>query len=132
HRAPPRPQPQLRDLTMAHQPPVPKAMRMAPQPRPPTGAPDPAPGVSTYDLEHNLFRADAPHESPRIGGAFVRRPPMITVTTYRGVPPFARGLGRDLRVRWALGEAGLDYQTRLVTLDEAKQPDHRARQPFGQ
>lgn len=57
---------------------------------------------------------------------------MITVTTYRWVPPFARGLVRDLRVRWALGEAGLDYQTRLVTLDEAKQPDHRARQPFGQ
>lgn len=57
---------------------------------------------------------------------------MITVTTYKWVPPLARGLVRDLRVRWALNEAGLDYQTRLIAVDEAKQADHRACQPFGQ
>ena len=31
---------------------------------------------------------------------------MITVTAFRWVPPFAQGLSRDLRVRWALGGAG--------------------------
>lgn len=30
---------------------------------------------------------------------------MITVTAYKWVPPFAQGLARDVRVRWALGEA---------------------------
>ena len=28
---------------------------------------------------------------------------MIRVTAFRWVPPFAQGLVRDLRVRWALG-----------------------------
>ena len=31
---------------------------------------------------------------------------MITITAFRWVPDFARGLVRDLRVRWALEEAG--------------------------
>ena len=31
----------------------------------------------------------------------------IIVTTFKWVPPFAQGLVRDLRVRWALEEAGL-------------------------
>ena len=31
---------------------------------------------------------------------------MITVSAFRWVPPFARGLVRDLRVRWALEEVG--------------------------
>lgn len=31
---------------------------------------------------------------------------MITVTAFKWGPPFARGLVRDLRVRWALEEAG--------------------------
>jgi hypothetical protein len=34
---------------------------------------------------------------------------MIRVSAFRWVPPFARGLVRDLRVRWALEEAGLPY-----------------------
>jgi glutathione S-transferase len=38
----------------------------------------------------------------------------IQVTAFKWVPPFAEGLVRDLRVRWALEEVGLDYRERLV------------------
>jgi len=41
-------------------------------------------------------------------------------------------LARDLRVRWALEEAGEPYQVRLVSFSEMKEPAHRARHPFGQ
>jgi len=57
---------------------------------------------------------------------------MITVTAFKWVPPFAQGLVRDLRVRWALEEAGLDYQVRLIGPDEQACADYRVRQPFGQ
>jgi glutathione S-transferase len=57
---------------------------------------------------------------------------MIKVSAYRSVPPFARGLVRDLRVRWALEEAGLPYQTRLLDFGEQATPAYRALQPFGQ
>lgn len=39
----------------------------------------------------------------------------IKVSAFRWVPPFAQGLVRDLRVRWALEEAGLPYEERLMT-----------------
>ena len=57
---------------------------------------------------------------------------MITVTAFRWVPPFAQGLVRDLRVRWALEEAGLHYQERLIGLGEQSSEAHRRLQPFGQ
>lgn len=57
---------------------------------------------------------------------------MITVTAFRWVPPFAQGLVRDLRVRWALEEAGLPYRARLIGPEDQGTPEHRARQPFGQ
>jgi len=57
---------------------------------------------------------------------------MITVSAFRWVPPFARGQVRDLRVRWALEEAGLAYSTRLLEQGEQNQPHYRALQPFGQ
>ena len=38
----------------------------------------------------------------------------IEVSAFRWVPPFARGLVRDLRVRWALEEAGLAYEPWLI------------------
>ena len=57
---------------------------------------------------------------------------MITITAFPWVPPFARGQVRDLRVRWALEEAGLPYQTRLLEEGEGDTPDYRALQPFGQ
>lgn len=52
------------------------------------------------------------------------------VSHYSWVPPFAQGRVRDLRVRWALEEAGLPYRTETV-LHEDKTA-YRAKQPFGQ
>ena len=55
-----------------------------------------------------------------------------TITAFDWVPPFAQGQVRDLRVRWALEEAGQPYDVRYLSQGEQKQPPHRARQPFGQ
>ena len=57
---------------------------------------------------------------------------MITISAFHWVPDFARGQVRDLRVRWALEEAGLPYQTRLLEQGDQDEPDYRAQQPFGQ
>jgi glutathione S-transferase len=57
---------------------------------------------------------------------------MIRVTAHRWVPPFAQGLVRDLRVRWALEEAGLPYEEQLIGPDDQKSDRYRALQPFGQ
>ena len=57
---------------------------------------------------------------------------MIRVTAFRWVPPFAAGLVRDLRVRWALEEAGLAYEERLIGQGDQNSPEYRALQPFGQ
>ncbi len=59
---------------------------------------------------------------------------MINCYAFGFVPPFAQGLVRDLRVRWALEEAGLSYRVRLVgDRDGAMHPSaYRAIQPFGQ
>jgi glutathione S-transferase len=53
-----------------------------------------------------------------------------TITTFRWVPPFARGFVRDLRPRWAFEEVGQPYEVDLIT--DSKSPDHRRFQPFGQ
>lgn len=55
----------------------------------------------------------------------------ITVTGFRWAPPFARGLVRDLRVRWALEEAGRPYAVSLVNLADLDSPAYRRKQPFG-
>jgi glutathione S-transferase len=57
---------------------------------------------------------------------------MITITAFAWVPPFARGLVRDLRVRWALEEAGVPYKTRLLEMGDGDKAEYRALQPFGQ
>lgn len=57
---------------------------------------------------------------------------MITVTAYKWVPPIVRGLVRDLRVRWALEEAGIPYNVELIGLDEKNTTDYRTLQPFAQ
>ncbi|HEY0649803.1 glutathione S-transferase family protein [Phenylobacterium sp.] len=58
---------------------------------------------------------------------------MIAVYSYKWVPDFARGLVRDLRVRWALEEAGLPYEQRLISVGpEQSTPQYRALQPYGQ
>ena len=56
---------------------------------------------------------------------------MLTIWTYDWVPQGPRGHVRDIRLRWALEEAGLDYGVRTVAFDE-RGPDHLARQPFAQ
>jgi len=57
---------------------------------------------------------------------------MIQVTAFKWVPPFAQGSVRDIRVRWALEEAGLGYDDRLIGLEDQATPEYRALQPFGQ
>ncbi len=57
---------------------------------------------------------------------------MITISAFKWVPDFARGQVRDLRVRWALEEAGLLYNSRLLGQGDQDKPDYRALQPFGQ
>jgi glutathione S-transferase len=57
---------------------------------------------------------------------------MITISAFRWVPDLARGQVRDLRVRWALEEAGLPYRTRLLEQGDQDKDDYRALQPFGQ
>lgn len=57
---------------------------------------------------------------------------MIRLTAFNWVPPFAQGLVRDLRVRWALEEAGLPYEERLIPQGAQEAPEHRRIQPFGQ
>ena len=54
----------------------------------------------------------------------------IEITAFKWVPPFAEGLVRDLRVRWALEEAGLDYRVRL--LGQPRPTDYLKEQPFDQ
>lgn len=57
---------------------------------------------------------------------------MLKVSAYRWVPPFAQGHVRDLRVRWALEEAGIPYEVRLIGFEEKETPAYLALQPFGQ
>lgn len=57
---------------------------------------------------------------------------MITTTAFKWVPPMAQGLVRDLRVRWALEEAGLPYQVRLIDGEVQQSHAYRKLQPFGQ
>ena len=54
----------------------------------------------------------------------------IEITAFAWVPPFAEGLVRDLRVRWALEEVGLPYRVRL--LEGERPPEYYLEQPFGQ
>ena len=54
----------------------------------------------------------------------------IEITAFQWVPEFAQGLVRDLRVRWALEEAGLDYRVRL--LGQQRPSDYIKEQPFDQ
>jgi len=58
--------------------------------------------------------------------------PRPTVTAFNWVPPFARGLVRDLRVRWALEEIGRPYDTELLNARAPRPDEYLARQPFDQ
>ena len=54
------------------------------------------------------------------------------ITAFDRSPDGGRGLARDTRVRWALEEVGQSYDNRPVTFEALKQPEHLARNPFGQ
>jgi len=54
----------------------------------------------------------------------------IEITAFQWVPEFAQGVVRDLRARWALEEAGLDYRVRL--LSQPRPPEYVREQPFDQ
>jgi len=56
----------------------------------------------------------------------------IRLSAFRWVPPFAQGYVRDLRVRWALEEAGLPYAVTLVDAEVQASASYRRWQPFGQ
>ena len=55
----------------------------------------------------------------------------LVLTTFDWVPELPRGYVRDLRVRWALEEAGLAYRVESTPFRD-RGPDHFAHQPFGQ
>ncbi len=54
------------------------------------------------------------------------------MSAFRWVPPFAQGLVREFRVRWALEEAGLAYEERLIGPEDQMSESYRGLQPFGQ
>lgn len=56
----------------------------------------------------------------------------VTITAFERSPDRGRGLARDMRVRWALEEAGLPYDVRLVSFAAMKEPGHLRLHPFGQ
>lgn len=55
----------------------------------------------------------------------------LILTTFDWVPEMPRGYVRDLRVRWALEEAGLPYRVESVPFRD-RNAQHFAHQPFGQ
>ena len=55
----------------------------------------------------------------------------LILTTFDWVPDFPRGYVRDIRVRWALEEAGLPYRVVSVPFRE-RNAEHYLHQPFGQ
>lgn len=57
---------------------------------------------------------------------------MIKVSAFHTVPDFAKGLVRDLRIRWALEEIGQPYETILIGSQDQNSPAYREMQPFGQ
>ncbi|MEA3064992.1 MAG: glutathione S-transferase [Sphingomonadales bacterium] len=55
----------------------------------------------------------------------------LILTTFDWVPEMPRGFVRDLRVRWALEEAGLPYRVQSVPFGDRNE-GHFEHQPFGQ
>jgi glutathione S-transferase len=55
----------------------------------------------------------------------------LILTTFDWVPEMPRGYVRDIRVRWALEEAGLPYRVESVPF-RARTAEHFSHQPFGQ
>jgi glutathione S-transferase len=55
----------------------------------------------------------------------------LILTTFDWVPATPRGYVRDIRVRWALEEAGLPYRVNSVPFRD-RDAEHFSHQPFGQ
>src|SRR5450432_3334083 len=55
----------------------------------------------------------------------------LILTTFDWVPETPRGYVRDIRVRWALEEAGLSYRVKSAPFG-ARNAEHFAHQPFSQ
>jgi glutathione S-transferase len=58
--------------------------------------------------------------------------PVPTITGFGNVPAFAKGMVRDLRIRWALEEVGRPYRMDLLDAMAPRPEGYRAWQPFGQ
>src|ERR1044072_6440550 len=56
----------------------------------------------------------------------------IIITAFERSPDGGKGLARDSRARWALGELGQPYEVRPVSFAAMKQPAHLMLHPFGQ
>ncbi|QIL01724.1 glutathione S-transferase family protein [Sphingomonas sinipercae] len=56
----------------------------------------------------------------------------VRITAFKWVPDFAQGRVRDLRVRWALEEAGIPYSVRKLEAIGERPADYFAEQPWGQ
>jgi len=57
--------------------------------------------------------------------------PDLILTTFDWVPDIPRGFVRDIRLRWALEEAGLPYRVECVPFRN-RNAEHFSHQPFGQ
>jgi glutathione S-transferase len=55
----------------------------------------------------------------------------LMLTTFDWVPEMPRGYVRDIRVRWALEEAGFPYSVKSVSFRD-RNAEHFSHQPFGQ
>ena len=55
----------------------------------------------------------------------------LVLTTFDWIPAKPRGYVRDIRVRWALEEAGLPYRVKSTPF-RARGAEHFSHQPFGQ
>lgn len=56
----------------------------------------------------------------------------VEISAFRWVPPFAQGLVRDLRIRWALEEIGRPYRVRLLDAMNPRPAEYFEEQPWGQ
>jgi glutathione S-transferase len=80
-----------------------------------------------YVLEHILWSGKLSERRRHMS-----TPQSIQVSVLRWAPPVVHGLVRDLRVRWALEEAGLPYSEHRLSREEQKSAGYRKLQPFGQ
>jgi glutathione S-transferase len=67
-----------------------------------------------------------------MNAATATAPQSIHVSVLRWAPPMVHGLVRDLRVRWALEEAGWPYSEDVVSQADQASAQYRELQPFGQ